>query len=58
MRHNKNSSIISQLFQLIVVAAIIGGIVYLVKRLLNPGGKDNGDSKEPEDAEIVKDDEK
>ncbi len=57
MKQKKNSSIISQLFQLIVVAAIIGGLVYLVKRFLDPGGNDKGDTKKSEDMEIVKDDE-
>lgn len=32
MSNDKNSSLISMLFQMVVVAALIGGLAYLAKR--------------------------
>lgn len=47
MGRKKNTSLVSQLFQLIVVVAVIGGLVYLFKRIWNNEGveKDSDDKE-------------
>lgn len=47
MGREKNTSLVSQLFQLIIVVAVIGGLVYLFKRIWNTG--EYGQKKEEED---------
>lgn len=48
MGRKKDTSLISQLFQLIVVVAVIGGLAYLFRRIWSPAEAepDHGQDKE------------